>query len=318
MFDSKFICTLIAMIVAVFAICNFDNKKKGNLLEGYWGNPGRWTKTSQEAVVKGANGMHSVASLPAFSTSQNGGHAFSTVQNSGPQTEFYQVPGTYQPQLSPREWYGNVNPGTRTSYNMAPNSRLGAAKPMDFANMAKEGYCGPGGCGSGCGLPAKGEEYGSPPLMKADYANGNYNEMAAKLHNVNAPNVVDAVSMPVSDMTSAGASAKGDNVQPIVYDRLMFANADSRIRGQGCPIRGDLPIVPCSTGWFQVSARPSVQLQQGALSVLGGLQNETTQALSGLVNETGLSSTVSGINMTQEQILSVNPQSSGVQSAVWG
>jgi hypothetical protein len=154
--------------------------------------------------------------------------------------------------------------------------------------------------------------------MKADYANGNYNEMAAKLHNVNAPNVVDAVSMPVSDMTSAGASAKGDNVQPIVYDRLMFANADSRIRGQGCPIRGDLPIVPCSTGWFQVSARPSVQLQQGALSVLGGLQNETTQALSGLVNETGLSSTVSGINMTQEQILSVNPQSSGVQAAVWG
>ena len=314
MFDSKFICTLIAMIAAVFAICNFDNKKKGNLLEGFWGLPARTSWNTQ--VAKGTNGV--VRSLPAFSHMQNGGSSFSTVDNSKSSTEFYQVPGTYQSQLSPREWYGNVNPGPRATYNMAPNSKLGAAKPMDFANMAREGYCGPGGCGSGCGLPAKGQEYGSPPLMKADYANGNYNEMADKMKDVNAPNVVDAVAMPVSDMTSAGASAGGDNVQPIVYDRLMFANTDSRIRGQGCFIRGDLPIVPCSTGWFQVSAKPSVQLQQGALNVIAGIDNGTAQSLSGLVNETGLINTVGGINMTQEQVLSVNPQSSGVQAAVWG
>lgn len=89
-------------------------------------------------------------------------------------------------------------------------------------------------------------------------------------------------SLPVSDMTSVGAMGEGD--KQIVYDRLVYANRNSRLRSMGDPIRGDLPIVPINTGMWRTSARPSVDLHTGALSIMGGFDNETQQSLTHLVN----------------------------------
>jgi len=74
-----------------------------------------------------------------------------------------------------------------------------------------------------------------------------------------------------------------DPNQPIIYDRLMFANKQSRLRSRGDPIRGDLPIIPLNTGWFRPSVTPSIDLQEGAINVLAGENNETTKSLNNLM-----------------------------------
>ena len=62
---------------------------------------------------------------------------------------------------------------------------------------------------------------------------------------------------------------QGPDLQPVVYDRLVFKPAKSRKAGQGDMIRGDLPIVPCPQ-ISQPSANPVSDLQNGALNVLFG------------------------------------------------
>ena len=107
----------------------------------------------------------------------------------------------------------------------------------------------------------------------------------------------------------ATVDANGEEQMPIMYERFMVANRDSRNRGQGDPIRGDLPIVPCNTGWFQVSATPNLMLQQGAMNVLAGETNEVTQALSELMfaSSGNTSTTIAGANLaTMRNVGNVN------------
>ena len=84
----------------------------------------------------------------------------------------------------------------------------------------------------------------------------------------------EETNLPVGDMT------EGD---PIIYDRLIFANKGNRLRGLGDPIRGDLPICPTNTGWFQVAADPQNSLQQGAMNVLVGA-SESGNAMNEFIN----------------------------------
>lgn len=73
----------------------------------------------------------------------------------------------------------------------------------------------------------------------------------------------------------------GTETQPVVYDRLMFSNQRSRLRGQGDYIRGDLQITPDNykagyqhNNWFQVSVKPERDLNPGAMEHLGGKREE--------------------------------------------
>lgn len=68
-------------------------------------------------------------------------------------------------------------------------------------------------------------------------------------------------------------------------------------------IRGDVPIPVQNQGWFNVSANPSVDLRQGALAVLGGVNNETAKELMALkASSLGTSQNVgSGIKYTVEK-----------------
>ena len=73
----------------------------------------------------------------------------------------------------------------------------------------------------------------------------------------------------------------GTETQPVIYDRLMYSNMRSRLRGQGDYIRGDLLITPdnykagCQhNNWFQVSVKPERDLNPGAMEHLYGKSEE--------------------------------------------
>ena len=179
---------------------------------------------------------------------------------------------------------------------------------MTKENYTKEdfsGSCGScaGGCfAADCGKGGAPKSYRAPPPTTVDYAVGDYHQQIAAANQSNGtPAPVDQV--PVGDMTTLNAA--GETIQPVVFDSFMFANRNSTLRGQGDPIRGDLAIVPCTTGWFQVSVDPNIDLQQGAMNVLGGLDNSTTQQLTALINDYSGSTTVAGMDLTPQQLSSI-------------
>jgi hypothetical protein len=106
--------------------------------------------------------------------------------------------------------------------------------------------------------------------------------------------------LAVGDMQTIGAD--GDVTQPIVYDRYIYANQKSKLRGLGDPIRGDLAITPCNYGWFNVSVTPSIDLQQGAMNVIGGVSNGTNQSLAELQYATsgGYQTAFGGVNLANQ------------------
>jgi hypothetical protein len=127
------------------------------------------------------------------------------------------------------------------------------------------------------------------PHNPSSYANGNYKEVLAMGM---AP---DSVSDVPSGPTGSFLTADGELKQPIVYDRYLYANRQSRLRNLGDPIRGDLPIVPASGNWFTPNVHPNVDLQAGAINVLAGVNNETSHQLASLIyNSSGGGDTTIG------------------------
>jgi hypothetical protein len=320
MFDGRFICTLTALIVAVVAICNF-NPSKGDapVLEGLGMLPSRVLRPS---VLARHNGKTSVLqdtyNTKLWSNSPGLATGISNAPGvSGP--DFFQTPGTFQSNLSPR--FANTQFGSQIRYNAPSFKNMGVpCNPLGYAKMAKENYTeeyGCGSCGGGAGCfaadcagPAKGQSPKScaagsaPPLMKADYLNGNAREVLSEAIDSHPASDGFTNTLPVGNMSTLNNMGEQlDNV--IVYDRMMFANRNSHLRSQGDWIRGDLPIVPSSTGWFQVSVDPAIDLNQGAMNVLGGVQNETAGALANIINTTTGMSTIGGINMSQQELASV-------------
>jgi len=287
MLDGKFIATILGLGIVTLAICNLSSKKKVSSQEGFGMLPSRTWKVDRVA-----------AASPA--AAQKG--------------DFFSVPGTYQAMLNPR--FSNVQYGANIKYNMPSyENQAVPCDPLTFGGMASESYghrenftsgattregYGCGSCGGGCSAVScrKGGApksfHGGAPLMQADYADGNYNQMIDQA-NMSSQYMDTSAMVPVGDMTTV--NALGETVQPIVYDRFIYANRNSRLRGAGDPIRGDLPIVPCAPGWF----RPSVttnDLQQGALAVMGGYDNSQGQAMAELINATSGDTTIAGINMS--------------------
>lgn len=152
----------------------------------------------------------------------------------------------------------------------------------------------------------------------AAYANGDYNQV---LNMAVASGSVDGwPTSTVAELDQASfVSQDGEMKQPIVYDRYMYANRNSRLRGQGDPIRGDLPIVPISGNWFIPSAAntPNLTLSQGAMQVLSGTNNETNNALANLIYNSsgGTDTTIGGVDMTQTNM---SHQVYGAASAAMG
>ena len=291
MLDSKFFFTLVGLIVAVFAICNTNMSPA--ISEGYWGNSGapRTTRVVREVHGQGKDGCGS------YSLQNN-------YQAMLGNNKFVSYP-SMQGILSPR--FGNTDFGANIRYNMPSYKNQGVpCSPLQFGDMAQEGYkenyCG-GTCGGGCGsagVPSCGKGgTGGVKLGKPNIA-GDTNYINAMNDLYDSSAYPDASSLvAVGDMTVIGAD--GQQTQPIVYDRYIYANQKSRLAGLGDPIRGDLPIVPCNTGWFNVAANPSVDLREGAMNVMGGIGLDTTAAKLGelvYAASGGYENIVAGVPMT--------------------
>jgi hypothetical protein len=272
MFQNNFLVTLIGLLVAMFAIkAVSDNKNR--IKESFGMLPSMTWKIDR--LVS-----------PSVMAEKKG--------------DFFSVPGTYQAILSPR--FSNVDYGANILYNMPSYQHQGVpCDPLTFGNMAvKENYssCAAGGpvnCKVGGGGAPEGF-HGGEPLPPADYANGNYNELKNKAYqSSNFP--MTQSTLPVGDMTTLNSD--GETIQPIVYDRYMVANRNSRLRAHGDPIRGDLPIVPCTPEWFRPSVQPNIDLQYGAMNVIGGQTNDTATALADLVyaSSGNAETAIGGVNM---------------------
>lgn len=107
-------------------------------------------------------------------------------------------------------------------------------------------------------------------------------------------------SMPIGDMTQPNTLA-----QPIIYDRLIFSNKNSRTRSQGDMIRGDLAIAPTQTGWFQVAANPSLDLQQGAMGII--TDRDSQNRLANLITAAGGNSFTSSVGAGGDLSVSSRP-----------
>jgi hypothetical protein len=108
-----------------------------------------------------------------------------------------------------------------------------------------------------------------------------------------------------------GVDKNGQPSQCVFFERIIHSNRNNRRRSQGDPIRGDLPIAPINNGWFNTSANPIEDLQQGALNVIGG-ESETSKKLSDFISTVSGKTTVGGIDVTQRST-SINQGMNTVQ-----
>lgn len=91
----------------------------------------------------------------------------------------------------------------------------------------------------------------------------------------------------VSKLPIASMNMMNVNEKPDIYwntDRFIFALQKNRLYAHGDPIRGDVPCVPCnpssdpqSNVWFRPSVTPANALRTGAINVIAGVGNVTSQ-----------------------------------------
>jgi hypothetical protein len=340
MFSGKFLFTLVGIVLAILAICNFDFGGQP-VVENWMGIPSM-TVTGQPYTV-----------APNGATTAFSGNYFDpgsmNMRGSG---KFVSVP-SYQALLSPR--FSNVQYGANIRYNMPDRENLAApCAPLTFGDMAKENYvptqrsapavpsatredysCGTGQCGASDGLSCGKGGYGMGHKvaggyeLPVGYTNGNYADVYNGLTYDGKPAPVvsqpcvenpTAASLPVGTMSTMDAF--GNSEQFVVMNRLMNVQMSGRLRAQGDPIRGDLAITPCQAGWFSVYPRINTDLQQGAMNVLNGDGESTSKLMQLLVDSSGGARTTFGgtdmannpnVNMTPQMKMNLSQASNAVQ-----
>ena len=304
MLDTKTIITLVGLGAVISAISMF---KKNDIEEGFVNYP-----------------LQTIPQVVAQSDKQ-----FFAVPG--------QYQALLAPRFSNVDYGADIRYNLPSNANMAvPLNPLSYANMAARQNapVIKEGY-GCGSCGTGqqqLGGPtncnkggiSEGFDGGYKPLVNSGYAAGNFNAQLQNLDNrglkslnQNSPTTVKQSALqndllPIGTMRSPAYQDltlhdvdpnsndnNGDITQPIVYDRYITASANNRIRSQGDFIRGDLPIMPVENGWFNPSVNPSLDLQQGALNVMGGYDAGQAQAMSRLMMAAsqGATTAVGGINL---------------------
>jgi hypothetical protein len=265
-FDKNKLLTAFAAVALLACTCMMNNK----------------------GVVEGFGPTKVVVAQPAYAK-----NAASAMKG-----QIFAAPPNFQAMLTPRCGISVGLPASIT-YNM-PNSKNMAYR-TDSAFAAANTNCGAGNISS---LPINQTinnnaslSSSTMPPVRENFQAGNNGPM-----NNQQPSMLNMSGIEMPAKAMAGADGLPNLNNAVVFNRYMAANPDSRIRGLGCPIRGDLPVIPCSTGWFQVSARPSRTLQQGAMNVLGGVTNSTTNEMNTLINMNsgGAITTLSGVNMSNE------------------
>ena len=86
-----------------------------------------------------------------------------------------------------------------------------------------------------------------------------------------------------------------------MYDRYIVANRNSNLRRHGDKFRGDLPIMPRRCGWWDPPVHPGIDLEPGAMNVMGGIYNESAMALAELINRTSDHSILGGVDLASPE-----------------
>ena len=273
----------IALITAIGTVALFVAIVSFNTTEGFWNIPSRTWKV--EKVLEVSNGCR--------------------------KNDFFQTPN-FQSLLSPR--FSNVAYGANIRTRLPPYGVM--AVPQDPLNKecpsvvtfprtntgVKEDYEG--------GFPIASQMRGTPlygtPMnprigSPTSYANGNYQQVKDAIAEIAGG------AIPTDTVQSGTAILMGENgemMNPIVYDRYVMANRNSRLRAQGDKIRGDLPIAPNTGNWFTPNVHPNIDLEAGALNVLAGINNETSNQLANLIyNSSGKAdTTIGGVDMAMNSL----------------
>jgi hypothetical protein len=280
MFDGKFLATLIGLLIAVMAVCNFNNKKTD--------------------VCEPWDGMDNIIPKAVYTYTLpdgSGGPVPDALIWGGTQGCNSLGPGILQAnpsfQRAPNPRYGNVSWPAAIRYNLPDPQYMafdtascpgGPSSAAASAAMVTEGYqenykagCSAGGCGDSCGPP----RCSSQAIGGVDPTNipGNYNKV---LGEVPSSGLTDA-SLPIG--TLKVCDGEGDCTTATFNLNYMYSTRRNRNQSQGDMIRGDLPIVPCNDSWFVPAAarNPSESLQGGAMAVLNGDCN-TTDKLKALID----------------------------------
>jgi len=302
MIDSKILISVAGLLASVYAF-NSIQAKKDEIKENMTPAWGLQYNTVPNVIATDSQGRSSSVQQGA-----------SIVVNKGmgmrPGAGFYTVPQNFQANLAPRMFPGDY--GANITYNLPSREHLAVPEnPLGYADkVIKENYT-PDSCGAG----GQTLSYrGGAPLMAPDYSQGNYEEVRGELYSGKAGGTMKAshAALPLGDMTVIDpTTGNPDNV--IIADRLMYANIKpANSQGLGDLIRGDLPIAPLSnSGWFVPSqaTQPGQYLQQGAMNVMGGIDNTTSQQLANLVYSSSgnVKTTIGGSNLKQDF---ANPNSS--------
>lgn len=214
------------------------------------------------------------------------------------------VPGQFHSPLSPR--FNSTGLGPNITYNVPALEHLandpanplmipGGVSPSQYAglvetNVLKE-------------VPSSG---GVNIKENFNYGEGNSSSEYQKLVRDNKMDgtVVDAsLALPVGTMTASSAAGGGSKV-PLVMDRFIVAPLKSRLFQHADFIRGDIAIVPVnpnanpnSCTWFRPSVNPSVDLNPGALAVMGGAYGEQARSVAQLQQQAsgGAVNTAAGV-----------------------
>lgn len=226
-------------------------------------------------------------------------------------------PGSFSPQegfrhnsssspssSQPRENYkpmGSCSPGGNggNGGGVTPNAYSGSRE--NYCANCGTGQCG-GGCPASCGKGGYGVGHAinNAYELPSGYTNGNFQDVYDSLP-ANGQNL--GSDLPSGDI--ATINQLGESEQFIAFNRIMPANtmAASRLRAQGDPIRGDLAIVPCQSGWFSVYPDIARDLQQGAINVLAGTDagvgSESYSKLMKLVTSAGPAKTFGGVDLNE-------------------
>jgi len=301
MLDSKFMITLVGLVAAIFVVCKFNfngRSTKENFLmhslrrrlttvtDGVEVSNNVATQLSRakdRTQISEANTVHmQTKGGPAESfvrredalRRQSGGSTVSSAKLE----PFHHYPA-YQANLSPRtniaEGYSSIHRGLPAEQHRAVSS----SGPL-FKDLVSENYC--GSCSaSGCseGFTGAGASHAEAVAQaKAD------------------PSSQDASSsIAHGDLTQYDASTGGPR-QVYTHDMMIYATRNNRLRSQGDPIRGDLPIVPCNTGWFHTFPKPSEDLHQGALNAMVGIDNHVNRDRMALQHALGSNGAMGGID----------------------
>lgn len=260
-----------ALGAAACATILAENKRKKSIIENF-GMQQRTVRAvpTVSSSVSAAQMGQMVAATPQMQQA-------AVIQARGMLPAAITAAGTFQSAPPPRMFAGQIPSSVSldlpSSQNMAFTANSPFATPPGAVNtmMTYEGFDGAG--------PSMNRE--NPSILPTSALSGG------------------TAAISGSSGSGSGGMAANAGDQPVMFDRNIFANIIGRNFGQGDPIRGDLPIAPNKSGWFQVSANPAIDLQTGALAVMGGTFNEQGQNIASLVNMSsgGTKTAISGVNM---------------------